>query len=117
MLGTLEGSSGSLALPLTHQVPLGKCLELTSFIVSMRASILFYAASWNDLWASGFRAVCMYKRELEKQEGNDKLKGCCCACSGYSGLAFGVLFIVNSYSFLPQQCRVKSKLFSTVKDH
>ena len=65
----------------------------------------------------GFRAVFVYERELEKQEGNDKLKGCCCACSGCRSLAFGVLFIVNSYSFLPQQCRVKSKLFSTVKDH
>lgn len=59
MLGTLEGSSGSLALPLTHQVPLDKCLELTSFIVSMRASILFYAASWNDLWASWLQG-CFY---------------------------------------------------------
>lgn len=65
----------------------------------------------------GFRAVFVYERELEKQEGNDKLKGCCSACSGYRRLAFGILFIVNSYSFMPQQCRVKSKLFSAVKDH
>lgn len=54
-----KGSSVSMALPLTHQVPLGKCLELTSFIVSMRASILFYAASWNDLWASWLQG-CFY---------------------------------------------------------
>ena len=36
--------------------------------------------------------LLMYKREPEEQEGNDKLKGCCCSYRGRSCLAFGVLF-------------------------
>ena len=61
-----KGSFETMALPLTHHVTLGKCLELTSFIVSMRASILPYAAPWNDLWASWIQGVFLCIRENQK---------------------------------------------------
>lgn len=52
-LGTLDGKLQDHGFTLTgYQVTLGKCLGLTSFTVSVRASFTPYEAPWNEIWTN-----------------------------------------------------------------